>query len=138
MSTDMLVAIRSGYRAIGLGVGDAMLRLFGQGSASEVTRRSRWLVVDLSSGHSSRGRDVAAEDLFGSIPPHWQVTRVEPRSITPEDGAVVVTGHILCRPKGRTGIWDMVRVPFAHIWYLRDGEAVRVRSYLDGIDLVRA
>ena len=50
----------------------------------------------------------------------------------------MVTGHILCRPPGHLGLWELVRVPFTHIWFVRDGQAVRVRSYLDGIDLVRA
>ncbi len=139
MSVEMLTALRNGYRAIGLGVGDAMLRLFGQGTAAgDESARPRWQVIDLNSGRRGRTREIVAEDLFGSIPSHWQVTQVEPQSFRPEEDAVVVTGHILCRPPGRMGIWEIVRVPFAHVWFIRDGQAVRVRSYLDGIELVRA
>jgi len=87
---DPVSALRRAYRAIGLGVGEAMLRLFGQGDG----RRPVWSVVD------------------------------------------AVTGHILCRPRGMRS-FDLCRVPFAHVWTLRDGQAVRVRSYLDGIELRR-
>ncbi len=138
MSMVTLAAIREGYRAVGPGVGDAMLRLFGQGTAFPDAAWPRWQVIDLISGRRSRARKVVAEDLLGGIPSHWQVTRVEPQSFRSAEGSVVVTGHIVCRPPGPAGLWELVRVPFAHIWYLRDGRAVRVRDYLDGIDLVRA
>lgn len=129
----MTYLVGSAYRAIGLGVGEGMLRLFGQGSG----RTTAWFVVDLVSGERGRARAVAAEDLFGSIPGHWEVTRVETAAIRVEDGRVIVTGSILCRPRGVRS-FDLVRVPFAHVWTLREGEVVRVLSYLDGVELRRA
>lgn len=132
MATDLSQTVRSAYRAIGLGVGAPMRRLFGQGAGS----RPRWSVVDLVSGERGRARDVVAEDLFGSIPAHWEVTRVEASGVREGDGCVVVTGHVCCRPRGVRS-FDLCRVPFAHVWTLRDGEAVRVLSYLDGIELQR-
>ena len=133
MSRDVTDAIRNGYRAIGLGVGEAMLRLFGQGPG----RRAVWRVVDLISGHVGRARAVAAEDLFDSIPGHWEVTRVEVSDVAARADRVVVTGRICCRLRG-VGSFDLCRVPFAHVWTMRGGEAVRVLSYMDGIELRRA
>lgn len=121
------------YRSVGLGVGDAMLRLFGQGRG----RRPVWAVVDLVSGQTGRARAVVAEDLFGSVPAHWEVTRVETEAIRARDDRVVATGHICCRPRGVRS-FDLCRIPFAHVWTLRDGEAVRVLSYLDGVELRRS
>ena len=133
MSADHALLVRRAYRGIGLGVGDAMLSLFGHGAGA----RSTWSVVDLVSGQSGHPRPVVAEDLFGSIPGHWEVTRVETDSVRASDAGVVVTGHICCRPRGARSI-DLCRVPFAHVWTLRGAEAVRVLSYLDGIELRRA
>ncbi len=133
MSEDESHIVGRAYRGIGLGVGDAMLRLFGQGGG----RRPEWAVVDLVSGARGRPRPVVAEDLFGTIPPHWEVTRVEPFALRARDGQVVATGHICCRPRGVRS-FEVCEVPFAHVWTLRGGEAVRVLSYLDGIELRRA
>jgi len=124
--------LRRAYRGVGLGVGDAMVRLFGQGHG----REPAWAVVDLVSGETGRARAVVAEDLFGSVPSHWEVTRVETYAIHARDERVVVTGHICCRPRGVRS-FDLCRVSFAHVWTLRDGEAVRVLSYLDGVELRR-
>jgi hypothetical protein len=133
VATDLTELVRNAYRAIGLGVGDAMLRLFGQGEG----RSPAWSVVDVTSGQAGRSRPVAADDLFGSIPPHWEVTRVEPATVRVEDRHVIVTGHILCRPRGVRS-FDLVKVPFAHVWTLEGEEAQRVFSYLDGVELRRA
>ena len=47
---------------------------------------------------------------------------------------VVVMGHIRCRPRGS---WDVMSVPFAHIWTVARGKVVSVLSYLDGIEIER-
>ena len=129
---DAAQALRDAYRAVGLGVGDAMLRLFGQGSAGTAA----WVVVDLVSGGRGRAREPAAEDLFGSIPAHWEVTRVEPRTLVSHRDRVTVTGHVCCRPRGVRS-FDLCRVPFAHVWTLRLGQAVSVVSFLDAVELRR-
>jgi hypothetical protein len=132
MARDHGSLLRRAYRSVGLGVGDAMLRLFGQGAEGGPT----WTVVDLVSGQRGRSRTVVAEDLFGSIPEHWEVTRVETDSVRAGEAHVVVTGHICCRPRGMRS-FDLCRVPFAHVWTMRGAVAVRVISYLDGIELRR-
>jgi ketosteroid isomerase-like protein len=131
-SPDHTLLLRRAYRGIGLGVGAEMLRLFGQGDG----HASVWSVVDLVSGARGRARAVVAEDLFGSVPSHWEVTRVEATTVHAGHECVVVTGHIHCRPRGVRS-FDLCHVPFAHVWTLRGDEAVRVLSYLDGIELQR-
>ncbi len=66
LTADVTQTLRTAYRDIGLVVGPQMRRLFGQAPG----RRPEWAVVDLVSGQCGRARDVVAEDLFGSIPPH--------------------------------------------------------------------
>ena len=92
--------------------------------------------TSVSGRFTAQRRDVVAEDLFGSVPSHWEVTRVEATAVRDRDEHVVVTGHILCRPRGVRS-FDLCHVPFAHIWTMRGGEALRVLSYLDGIELQR-
>ncbi len=125
--------LRRAYRGIGLGVGEAMLRLFGQ----ERGRDPAWMVIDQVSGAQGRARAVVAEDLFGGIPSTWEVTRVETDAIRARHPHVVVTGHICCRPRG-TRSFDPWYIPFAHVWTLRGDEAVRVFSCLDGVELRRS
>lgn len=133
MAHDHGSLLRRAYRSVGLGVGDAMMGLFGQGADGGST----WTVVDLVSGRRGRSRPVVAEDLFGSIPGHWEIMRVETGSVRAREARVVVTGHICCRPRGARS-YELFRVPFAHVWTLRGTQAVRVVSYLDGIELRRA
>ena len=47
---------------------------------------------------------------------------------------VVVQRVLRSRPRGS---WEVVRVPFMHIWTLRNGVATGVSGYSDGIDLQR-
>jgi len=101
---------------------------------SDRARRAVWQVVDLVGGGRYSSRTVAADDLFGGIPPHWEVTRVEPTDLKRHRDVVVVTGRIFCRPPGS---WEVTALPFAHIWTFLQGRVVKVRSYLEGIELRR-
>jgi ketosteroid isomerase-like protein len=127
-----LTMLRDGYRAFGFGAPEAVLRLFDQHVPG---REAQWFVRDVTSTTRYRPRDVVADDLFGSIPPHWQVVRVVPFRFEGRGDRVVVTGHIRCRPRGS---WDVMSVPFAHIWTVARGKVVSVLSYLDGIEIERA
>jgi len=124
--------LREGYRALGFGAPEAVLRLFDQ---HEPGREAQWVVREVTSTARYRARDVVADDLFGSIPPHWQVVRVVPFRFQERGDRLVVTGHIHCRPRGS---WNVMSVPFAHIWTVARGKVVRVLSYLDGIEIERA
>ena len=43
-------------------------------------------------------------------------------------------GLCRCRPKGS---WEVVTVPFLHLWQLRDGRLSRVESSFDAVELRR-
>jgi hypothetical protein len=126
-----LTVLRDGYRSLGFGAPRAVLRLFDQ---DEPGCEARWIVREVTSTARYQARDVVADDLFGSIPPHWQVVRVVPRRFQERDNRVVVLGHIHCRPRGS---WDVMSIPFAHIWTVVRGKVVSVLSYLDGIEIER-
>jgi hypothetical protein len=126
-----LAMLREGYRSLGFGAPLAVLRLFDQDVPG---REARWIVREVTSTTRYQAREVVADDLFGSIPPHWQVVRVVPRRWDQSDDRLVVLGHIHCRPRGS---WDVMSVPFAHIWTIVRGRVVSVLSYLDGVEIER-
>lgn len=84
-------------------------------------------------GATYRGHDEVL-GLFGTaaqmLGPDW---RVEPDELLPcGDDGVLALGHH--RGTGERGPWA---VPFAMVWQLRDGRAVRFRQYGDTV-LMRA
>jgi len=131
---EVVEQIRRCYKAIGLGACREVLEVFGQLAPGD---DGGWVVRDWAdTGREHPSRDVVALDLFGSVPPHFEVVGVEPETWVEDEGGrwLVVTGHYRTRPRGG---WDVVRLPFAHVWRLgRDG-VERVVSYLDGVELRR-
>jgi ketosteroid isomerase-like protein len=126
-----LSLLRESYGAMGLGAARPVLRLFGRLRDEAV----RWVVVDLAdSGRAFATRDDPVRDLFGSLPAHWELAGVEVTGMRVGGERVVVTGRFRCRPKRR---WDVVSVPFAHVWTMRSCCAERVYSFLDGVELRR-
>ena len=127
-----LSLLREAYHAMGFGQAPPVRRLF---EGDEPGRR-RWRLVDvIDGGRGYPAREHVEHDLLcGSVPPQWEVAGVDVDRLQHRGERVVVTGAYRCRLRGG---WDVVRVPFAHIWTLRDGEPQRVLSYLDGIELRR-
>jgi hypothetical protein len=125
------VTLRQGYRSFGLGVAPAMLTMLDQdlegGGAA-------WEVGGSRTDLASPAGEVAAFDLFGGEEPGWEIVRVEPNDFTERRDTIVVTGHVYWRPRGG---WEVLPVPFCHVWTLRDGRPLSVRSLLDGIELRR-
>jgi len=125
---------------MGLGAPADVLRLFDQDVGGDrVAAGARWSVEVLESGGRCAARDVVADDLFGAVPPTWNVTGVDVDDLLPyelADGSlrVVARGTYRCRPRGS---WECYELPFAHIWTLRDGHVVRVVCYLEGVELRR-
>jgi ketosteroid isomerase-like protein len=132
VNEETLRMLREGYRALGFGAPEAVLRLFDQRVPGD---EAGWTVRDVTSTTRYRPREVVADDLFGSIPPHWEVVGVEPMRFEGRGDRVIVMGHIKCRPRGG---WDAMSVPFAHVWTVVRGKVVAVLSYLDGIEIERA
>lgn len=129
---DIIELLTRGYRSLGFGVDSDVLRLFDQRVEGDTVR---WVVVEyVSGGRETATREVVAHDLLGSIPQHWEVAGVDTQSWRRQGDTIVVTGHIRVRPRGG---WDVLPLPFAHIWKVAGDKVVSVRSYLDGIEVRR-
>jgi hypothetical protein len=128
--------LKRGYRALGLGADRDVLAMFGQGREGP---EPRWVVVDLTgAGRPWPSRRIVAHDLFGGLPPQWELVGVDVDRWLVKAERVVVSGHYRARPAAARQRWEVVRVPFAHIWTLSGGRAERVVSYLDGVELRRS
>ena len=130
---DIVELLTRGYRSLGFGASSDVLRLFDQRIEGDTVR---WVVVEHVAerprdGHARGRRPRPA----GQHPAqHWEVAGVDTRSWRRHGGTIVVTGHIRVRPRGG---WDVLPVPFAHIWKVAGDKVVSVRSYLDGIEVRR-
>jgi hypothetical protein len=128
---DVLERIRKGYHAIGPGASRDVLAMFHQ----EQDDAPEWVVDD--SGRTMPARDVVATDLFaGMLPAHWEVTGVELRmwDFYQRTCRLVVAGRYRTRPRGT---WEVMALPFVHIWSLGDGQVQGVFDYFAGIEVRR-
>ena len=130
---DVIELIRRGYHAFGPGAPSDVLAMFDQNGREP----SQWVVRDIiDSGKDYPTREVVALDLFGGIPPHYEVLSVEPEQwrVNSDRTRLVVTGHFRTRPRGT---WDVFVLPFAHVWWIGGGRVEKVLSFLDGVELRR-
>jgi ketosteroid isomerase-like protein len=74
-----------------------------------------------------RGSDSVANDVFSTIPENFDEFRAEPDEFIDAGDHVVVTGHFRGTPKGGAAM----DFPFAHVWEMRNGKAVRFQHYVD-------
>jgi hypothetical protein len=130
---DSLELIRRGYRSLGLGADNNVLAMFDQLGLQP----AHWAVRNMSAfGRYHPAHDVAAMDLFGGIPSHYEVVGVDPQSwkVNRRETRLMVSGQYRVRPRGT---WEVVALPFAHVWYLAGDHVDRVVSLLDGVELRR-
>lgn len=136
MSESEIEGLREAYENVGLGVSPALVKLFKPGLGDWCTTS---VVLGIRRGEP---RSLPVDDLFAnSIPSNWEVTGAEVRQIRMgrrrRGGSVkiVVQGVVRSRPRGT---WEVVSgIPFLHIWTMTRGQATRVLSYLDGIEIWR-
>jgi uncharacterized protein len=112
--------LRDGYAAFGRGDIPAVLAVFDPDIEWIEPEGFPW-------GRTYRGHDEVV-GLFGTaaqmLGPDW---RVVPDELLPcGDDHVLALGHH--RGTGEDGPWA---VPFAMVWQMRDGKAVRFRQYSD-------
>jgi hypothetical protein len=129
---DVLERIKRGYRAIGPGASRDVLAMFHQDQDDP----PEWVVDD--STRVTPAREVVAMDLFaGALPSHWEVIGVDLRMWDYYTGKcrLVVAGRFRTRPRGT---WEVVPLPFIHIWSLGADDEVRgVFDYFGGIEVKR-
>ena len=131
---DVFERIKRGYRALGPGASRDVLAMFHQ----EQDDPPEWVVEDVAgSGRVAPARAVVAEDLYaGAIPSHWEVTGVELRmwDFYERRSRLVVGGRYRTRPRGT---WEVVPLPFIHIWTVTGERIEGVFDYLGGIEVRR-
>lgn len=129
---DVLERIKRGYRAIGPGASRDVLAMFHQ----EQSDPPEWVVDDTVSVVPARA--VVAMDLFaGALPTHWEIIGVDLRQWDHDTrkSRLVVAGRYRTRPRGT---WEVMALPFIHIWSLGEDDQVRgVFDYLAGIEVKR-
>ncbi|MGE5228123.1 MAG: hypothetical protein ACM3MJ_00195 [Deltaproteobacteria bacterium] len=129
---DVLERIKRGYHAIGPGASRDVLAMFHQEQADP----PEWVIDDSFS--IKPAREVVAMDLFaGALPSHWEVIGVDLRmwDLYTRRSRLVVAGRFRTRPRGT---WEIVPLPFIHIWNLGADDQVRgVFDYLAGIEVKR-
>lgn len=81
----------------------------------------------LPHGGTIQGRE-ALGSYFGEVQGRWEDFRVELDDLVDGGDRVVALGRFCGRPRA-SGRY--VEVPFALVWTLRDGRAVRVDEYTD-------
>jgi hypothetical protein len=130
---DVQELIKRGYRALGLGADDDVLAMFDQLGSEPAA----WVVYELGAFSSRHpAGEVAAMELFGGLPPHFEVIGVEPHtwSMNRRQTRLTVAGHFRVRVRGS---WEVLVLPFSHIWDIVGGRVVKVYSLLDGVELRR-
>jgi uncharacterized protein len=75
-----------------------------------------------------RGHEEVLAAILERIGGDARECRVEPQEFLLAGTDVVVLGHQHCRSRTSGRVFA---IPFAHVWTIRDGLAVRFRSYAD-------
>ena len=75
-----------------------------------------------------RGTDAVVNEVFATVPEHWEEFEADPHDFIDAGEHIIVTGHFRGRPKGDGGTLD---AHFAHVWRMRDGKAVHFTNYAD-------
>lgn len=130
---DVLERIRRGYEALGPGAPRAVLAMFHQ----EEDDAPEWVVRDLAdTGRIHASRDVIAMDLFAGLPDHWEITGTDVRmwDLCERRSCLIVGGRFRSRPRGT---WEMIAIPFIHIWTFSGDQVVSVFDYFAGIVVER-
>jgi len=125
--------IKRGYRALGLGADDDVLAMFDQLGGEP----AQWAVYALGAfGSSHPAGDVVAMELFVGLPSHFEVIGVELRtwSMNRRRTKLTVLGRYRARIRGS---WEVLALPFTHIWSVSSGRVEKVVSLLDGVELRR-
>ncbi len=74
-------------------------------------------------------------EMFGRLPEHWDDFRVTLDEWVEQGDTVIALGHTEGRGKS-TG--EQVKVPFAHVWRIRDGKVERAQVLEDTAVLAKA
>ena len=77
----------------------------------------------------------ATFEMFGQLMEKWDDMSVVPDEFIENGDTAVALGHVQARAKSGG---EQVKVPFAHVWRMRDGKAERVQILEDTAVMARA
>jgi ketosteroid isomerase-like protein len=124
---DNVAIVRSGYDAFGRGDIPALLEIFDP--------EIQWSVPDTVGVAAPYRGPEAVLGFFGELRQQFEELHVEPNELIALDADRVLA---LGTRRGRVVDGDDLQVPFAHLWTLRDGRAVRFFEYADAALVLRA
>lgn len=130
---DVQERIRRGYRGIGLGASRDVLAMFHQ----EQDEPPEWLVRNVGPRDPDGSRDdILVLNLFSGVPANYELMGVELHSweFHERSSRLVVSGRYRMRPRGA---WDIVALPFVHIWSLAGDRVEGAFDYISGVEVRR-
>ena len=129
VSDEALERLRDAYSALGPGFPPQALALFEQESGE--SPGMWWRLGPRGQRRLLATSELTSSDLF-SLPPTWEVRRVDLRGLSARRGLISASGYMYCRPRGS---WENLRVPFLHTWTMCRDKALSFQSFLDEIEL---
>lgn len=86
-------------------------------------------------GNPYIGPAAVAEGVFQRLGDEWEYWKLDIEQLLAADGVVVARGRYNAVNK-QTG--KQINAQFAHLWWLRDGKAVRFQQYADTAQVAAA
>jgi uncharacterized protein len=77
----------------------------------------------------------AVIQMFGELTEKWDDLSVVPDEFVEDGNTVVALGHVQAKAKSSG---EQVKVPFIHVWRIRDGKAERVQILEDTAVMAKA
>lgn len=130
---DVQERIKRGYRAIGPGIPHDVLAMFHQ----ELAAPPDWVVRDWAdSGRLREPQEAVALDLFPAAIDGFELIGVEVLTwdFYERRDRLVIGGRYRTRMRGS---WDVIALPFLHIWNLAGDEVESVTDYLGDLEVLR-
>ncbi len=81
-----------------------------------------------------RGSQSVANDVFATVPQHFDEFTAQPEQFIDSGEYLVVTGRF----RGRAKSGQSLDTPFAHVWRMRGGKAVSFQNHMDAAAWTRA
>jgi ketosteroid isomerase-like protein len=115
---------------------------FGRGDIPNVLAnfdpQIEWIEPDVPGAWFSgihHGSETVAQEVFAGVPKFMEEFRIETEEFLDAGDSVVVLGRFRGRGKS-TG--KELNSPFAHVWKLHNGKAMRFQNYEDTLNWLRA
>ena len=130
MSEENVNLLRQGYEAFNRGDIDAVMGL--------MDPEIEWQEPDVEGSPvrgTHHGPEAVANNVFGTVPEHWDEFQAVPEEFLDAGEHVIVLGHFHATGKA-TG--KTIDAPYAHVWKVRDGKGVYHRNYVDTATVLEA